>query len=104
MLIAPLVFGLSPASVAICLQKDNVPWFQHHSAKVMIIRSLLASCLKHVLMLGLIQIFHQSLLESGHIIINVYNAPSPDGRKEKVNRESGSVPKQQVMWAKPNDS
>ena len=92
-LISPPIFGISPASVTIHLQENNVSWFQHHSARVVIIISLLSMCFKYVLMTGLIQSFGKMLLKGDHITVNMYNMPLPNSREQKINREPRVVPK-----------
>ena len=91
--IAPPIFSLFPASVAICLQEDDIPWLQHHSARVSVIIPPLVMSFEYILMVGLIQSFSKALLECGHVTVNMYNASFPNSWEHKIKREPRSVPK-----------
>ena len=56
-LITPLVLGLTCSRVTVCLQENNVPWFQHHSTGVAVIILLLSMSFKYILSAHLIECF-----------------------------------------------
>ena len=98
-LITPLVLGLSSSRVTVCLQEDNVPWFQHYSTGTAIIISFLSMCFEYILPVCFAEHFRETLLECNDEIINTHHAPFSYCREMEVNGEPRSVPKQKVMRA-----
>ena len=72
-LITPLVLGLSSSCVTVCLQENNVPWFQHHSTRAAIITSFLSMSFKYILPAHLIEHFGETLLEHNDKVINMHH-------------------------------
>ena len=71
-LITPLVLGLSSSCVTVCLQENNVPWFQHHSTGVAIIISFLSMSFKYILPVCLIECFREMLLKHNDKVIDTH--------------------------------
>ena len=72
-LITPLVLGLSSSCVTVHLQENNVPWFQHHSTRVVIIILFLSMSFEYILSVCLIEHFRKMLLECSNKVINMHN-------------------------------
>ena len=73
-LITPLVLGLPSSHVTVCLQENNVSWFQHHSTGVAVIISFLSMSFKYILSVCFIERFREMLLEHNNKVIDAYNA------------------------------
>ena len=92
-LIIPLVLGLSSSHVTVCLQENNVSWFQHHSTGVAVIISFLLMSFKYILSVCLIKHFREMLLEHDNKVIDTYNASFSYCGEMEVYREPQAVPK-----------
>ena len=103
-LITPLVLGLSSSRVTVHLQENNVPWFQHHSTRVVVIVSFLSMSFKYILSTHLIEHFRKMLLEHSDKIIDMHNASFLYCGEMEVYWEPQVVPKQKIMWAIARDS
>ena len=103
-LITPLVLGLSSSHVTVCLQENNVPWFQHHSTGVVIIISFLLMSFKYILPACLIECFGEMLLEHNDKVINMHHTSFSYCREMEVYWEPQAVPKQKIMQAIAHDS
>ena len=103
-IITPLVLGLSSSCVTVCLQENNVPWFQHHSTRVVIIISFLSMSFKYILPMCLIEDFGEMLLEHNDKVINMHHASFLYCGEMEVYWEPWVVPKQKIMWAIAHDS
>ena len=102
-LITPLVLGLSSSHVTVCLQENNVPWFQHHSTGVAVIVSFLLMSFKYILSTCLIEHLRKMLLEHDNKVIDTHNASFLYCGEMEVYWEPQTVPKQKVMWAIARD-
>ena len=103
-LITPLVLGLSSSCVTVHLQENNVPWFQHHSTRTVVIISFLFMSLKYILSVHLIEHFRETLLEHSNKVIDMHNASFSYCGEMEVYWEPQAVPKQKIMWAIAHDS
>ena len=72
-LITPLVLGLSSSRATVCLQENNISWFQHHSTEVAVIISFLLMSFKYILSAHFIEHFREMLLEYNNKVIDTYN-------------------------------
>ena len=98
--ITPLVLGLSSSHVTVCLQENNVPWFQHHSTGAAVIVSFLSMSFKYILSVHL----REMLLERDDKVIDMHNASLSYCGEMEVYWEPQAVPKQKIMWAIAHDS
>ena len=96
---SPLVLGLSSSCVTVCLQEDNIPWFQHYSTGTVIIISFLLTCFEYILPVCFIEHFREMLLECSDEIINTHHMPFSYCREMEVYGEPQTVPKQKIMRA-----
>ena len=103
-LITPLVLGLSSSHVTVCLQENNVPWFQHHSTGAAVIISFLSMSFKYILSVCLIEHFRETLLEHDDKVIDTHNVSFSYCGEMEVYGEPRVVPKQKIMWAVAHDS
>ena len=103
-LVTPLVLGLSSSRVTVCLQEDNVPWFQHYSTRMAIIISFLLTCFEYILLAHFVEHFRKTLLECNNEIINTHHMPFSYCREMEVYGEPRAVPKEKIMWAVAHDS
>ena len=92
-LITPLVLGLSSSHVTVHLQENNVPWFQHHSTRAVVIISFLSMSFKYILSACLIECFREMLLEHNNKVIDTYNASFSYCGEMEVYWEPRAVPK-----------
>ena len=103
-LITPLVLGLSSSRVTVCLQENNVPWFQHHSTRVAIIILFLSTSFEYILSACLIEHFRETLLEHDDKVIDTHNTSFLYCGEMEVYWEPRVVPKQKIMRAIAHDS
>ena len=103
-LITPLVLGLSSSCVTVCLQENNIPWFQHHSTGVMIIILFLSMSFEYILSVCLIECFREMLLEHSDKVVDMHNVSLSYCGEMEVYWEPRVVPKQKIMWAIAHDS
>ena len=103
-LVTPLVLGLSSSRVTVCLQENNVPWFQHYSTGAAIVISFLSMSFEYILPACFIEHFRKTLLECNDKIINTHHTSFSYCREMKVYGEPRVVPKQKIMWAVAHDS
>ena len=103
-LITPLVLGLSSSHVTVCLQENNVAWFQHHSTGAVVIISFLSMSFKYILSVCLIEHFREMLLEHSDKVIDMHNASFSYCGEMEVYGEPRVVPKQKIMQAIACDS
>ena len=96
-LITSLVLGLSSSCVTVHFQEKNIPWFQHHSTRVMIIISFLSMSFKYILPAHLIECFGEMLLEHNDKVINIHHASFSYCREMEVYWEPQAVPKQKII-------
>ena len=93
-LTTPLVLGLSSSScVTVCLQEDNVPWFQHYSTRAAVIISFLLMCFEYILPACFVEHFREMLLECDDEIINTHHTPFLYCGEMEVYGEPWMVPK-----------
>ena len=92
-LITPLVLGLSSSHVTVCLQENNISWFQHHSTRAAVIISFLSMSFKYILSVHLIEHFRETLLEHANKVINPYNMSFSYCGEMEVYREPRAVQK-----------
>ena len=92
-LITPLVLGLSSFHVTVCLQENNVSWFQHHSTRAAVIISFLSMSFEYILSVHLIKHFREMLLEHDNKVINAYNVSFLYHGEMEVYQEPRVVPK-----------
>ena len=103
-LITPLVLGLSSSCVTVCLQENNVPWFQHHSTRAAIIISFLSMGFEYILPACFIECFREMLLEHNNKVINTHHASFLYCREMKVYWKPQVISKQKIMQAIACDS
>ena len=103
-LITPLVLGLSSSHVTVCLQENNVPWFQHYSTRAVIIISFLLMSFEYILSVYLIEHFREMLLEHDDKVVDAHNVSFSYCGEMEVYWEPQVVPKQKIMWAVACDS
>ena len=72
-LITPLDLGLSSSRVTVHLQENNIPWFQHHSTRAVVIILFLSISFKYILSACLIECFREMLLEHDDKVIDMHN-------------------------------
>ena len=92
-LITPLVLGLSSSCVTVCLQENNIPWFQHHSTRAAVVISFLSMSVKYILSVCFIEHFREMMLEHNNEVIDAYNASFPYCGEMEVYQEPRAVPK-----------
>ena len=103
-LITPLVLGLSSSRVTVCLQENNVPWFQHHSTGAVIIISFLSMSFKYILPACLIECFRDTLLDHNDKVVDMHHMSFSYCGEMEVYWEPWAVPKQKIMRAIAHDS
>ena len=72
-LITPFILGFSSSHVTVCLQENNIPWFQHHSTGAAVIISFLSMSFKYILSACLVECFREMLLEHDNKVIDMHN-------------------------------
>ena len=92
-LITPLVLGLSSSHVTVCLQENNIPWFQHHSTRAVVIILFLSMSFKYILPTCFIEHFREMLLEHSNKVIDMYNTSFSYCGEVEVYQEPWAVPK-----------
>ena len=92
-LITPHVLGLSSSCVTVCLQENNVSWFQHHSTGAVVIISFLSMSFEYILSAHLIECFREMLLEYDNKVIDTYNTSFSYCGEVEVYWEPQVVPK-----------
>ena len=103
-LVTPLVLGLSSSHVTVRLQENNIPWFQHHSTRVVIIILFLLMSFKYILPACLIECLGETLLECNDKVIDTHHASFSYCGEMEVYWEPWVVPEQKIMWAIAHDS
>ena len=92
-LITLLVLGLSSSHVTVRLQENNIPWFQHHSTRAVVIILFLLMSFKYILSAHFIEHFREMLLEHNNKVIDAYNVSFSYCGEMEVYREPQVVPK-----------
>ena len=103
-LITPLVLGLSSSHVTVCLQENNIPRFQHHSTRAVIIISFLSMSFKYILSAYLVEHFREMLLECNDKVVDTHHMSFSYCGEMEVYWEPQAVPKQKIMQAIAHDS
>ena len=103
-LITPLVLGLSSSRVAVHLQENNVPWFQHYSTGAAIVIPFLLMSFEYILPACFVEHIREMLLECNNKIINTHHTSFSYCREMEVYEEPWAVPKHKIMQAVAHNS